>query len=797
MKTLLKNSLLAILLFIAINGFAQTPTQNLSVSGLRGNVTVWRDGRGIPYIEAKTEADLYFAQGYAMASDRLWQMDLFRRVARGETAEIFGKATLEEDKRWRKFGFAQIAEENLKYTAPEVLAAIENYARGVNAYLSTLDEKTLPVEFQILRYRPREWKPADSIIIGYILADALSTTWQQDLLKANLADLSQEKLNLLFSPASRDDILLFGKDIKTTETQRSEKIKNKIAENKTQSNSQRLGIFSAFEFLAEAEQTRRRSLERIGLYEEFSAASNNWVISGKRTASGKPILANDPHLRASQPPIWYLINLSTPKMRVAGVTFPGSPGVILGHNKFIAWGATNTGPDVQDLYLETFNAENQYKTPKGWETPTIRKEEIKYRKNPLSPETETEVLEVVNTRNGVVFVESAGKKYSLKWTALDPKQTTFDAFYFLNHAQNWRDFQDALKKYGGAMQNFIYADIQGNIGWYAAGKIPTRKTGDGSLPYDGATSEGEWTGFIPFKELPHLYNPPQGFIVTANQRVVGTSYKYHDLISRVYVPSRAKRIYDLIDVNQKMTVEATSDIQMDTFSILNSRFAQEIFKNKTATDDTLKLLGVWDGRMNPDSKAALLVDEIRKAFRSRILEAAVGKERSQRMFWANEGNFFDKILAQKPKEWLPKEFASYDELLKICERDARESLTKRFGSDETKWTWGEANKIRFNHPLSVAPLIGAQFAVPVLPMKGSASAAASPNVGGSVSMRFIATPPDWDLTRHVINTGESGNPQSPNWADQLNAWYSGNTPTFPFSKPAVEKAAKQKTIMTP
>lgn len=786
MEKYLKHICLSIiLLFSSIEGLAQTPSQNLSVSGLKESVTVRRDERGIPYIEANSEADLYFVQGYTMASDRLWQMDLFKRVARGETAEVFGKLTLEEDKRWRKFGFAKIAEENLKYMAPEVRAAIENYARGVNAYIATLNEKTLPVEFQILRYQPSEWKVTDSIIIGYILSDALSTTWQQDLLKASLADLPKDKLEMLFSPASQDDVLLFGKDD-------SKSLKAQISTPKSNAADDRV-----YETLAKAEQIRKDSLERIGFYEEFSAASNNWVISGKRTANGKPILANDPHLRASQPPIWYLINLSTPNMRVAGVALPGAPGVILGHNEYIAWGATNVGPDVQDLYLETFNAQNQYKTPKGWETPIVRKEEIKYRKNALSPETETEVLEVVNTRHGVIFVEDGGRKYSLQWTAFDPKQTTLDAFYFLNHAKNWKDYQAALKIYGGSMQNFIYADGQGNIGWYAAGKVPIRKTGDGSVPYDGATDDGEWTGFIPFEELPHLFNPPQGFIVTANQRTIGTSYKYHDLIARIFVPFRAKRIYDLINANPKMTIDATSNIQLDTFSILNNRFAQEIVKNKAAADETLKLLGEWNGQMNPDSKAALLIDEIRKAFRNRILEASLGKERSQKMGWANEGNFFDKILSQKPKDWLPKEFASYNELLKACENDAREALVKRFGADEAKWTWGEAYKIRFPHPLAAAPLIGAQFATPVSPMKGSVGTAASPNVGASVSMRFIATPPDWDLTRHVINTGESGNPQSTYWADQNSSWYSGATSVFPFSKPAIEKNTKQTTIMTP
>ncbi len=602
-------------------------------------------------------------------------------------------------------------------------------------------------------------------------------------MKASLQDLPKDKLDLMFAPDSQDDVLLYGKDVQGS---------------KFKVQSSRLEIVNpnaTLDLIAQAEKVRRDSLERIGVYAENLSASNNWVISGKRTLSGKPILANDPHLQAAQPPIWYLVDLSAPNFHAAGVTIPGSPGVILGHNEDIAWGATNVGPDVQDLYVETFNDKNQYKTPNGWETANVRTEEIKVRANPLKPETTIEKLEVVNTRNGVIFVEDNGKKYALKWTVLDPKVLTIDAFYFINRAKNWDEFQNALKRYGGASQNFIYADTKGNIGWYAAGKIPTRKTGDGSLPYNGATNEGDWTGFIPFEELPHLYNPPEGFIVTANQRTVGTSYKYHDVFARVYVPFRAQRIHNLIAANPKMTLDASSDIQMDTFSILNSRLAREIVKQKAASDETLKILQGWDGKMSPDSQAALLIEYIRRAFRNRLLENAFGEERAKRIGWANDGNWENKLLTSQPKDWLPKEFKSYAELFKASEVDARESLIKTAGVDRTKWTWGEVNKIKFPHPLAVVPLIGLQFDVKTLPLKGSGGTAASPNVGQSVSMRFLADLQDWDLTRHVIPTGESGDPKSPHWADQIDNWYNGNTPVFPFSKTAVEKAAKEILIM--
>ena len=334
---------------LSLTVFTQPAPTKVIEAGLKGDVTVRRDGRGIPYIEAKSDSDLYFTQGYVTASDRLWQMDLLRRVARGETAEIFGGSVLEEDKRWRRFGFAEIANGSVAQLTPALRWALEDYARGVNAYIATLDEKSMPVEFKILQYKPRQWSPADTMVIGKILADGLSTTWRTDLLRASLQSLSKEKVADLTNQVTPYDVVLFGKDTGAAAVAAAaEKQRN---------------VSTELLALAEKdEQIRADSLSRVGLYAEDLAASNNWVIAGRRTADGKPILANDPHLAPAAPGIWYLTHLSTPTMRVSGVTFPGVPGIVLGHNEFIAWGATNVGPDVQDLYYETFNEQGEYKT---------------------------------------------------------------------------------------------------------------------------------------------------------------------------------------------------------------------------------------------------------------------------------------------------------------------------------------------------------------------------------------------------------------------------------------------------
>jgi penicillin amidase len=808
----MKNNFCRICLFVVL--FLASSVcfaQNLSVAGLKEPVTVRRDGRGIPYIEAKSDADLYFAQGFITAQDRLWQMDLLRRVARGETAELFGKQALEGDKRWRKFGFATIVEETFKGFTPEYRAILENYARGVNAYIATLDAKTLPVEFQLLQYRPTDWKPTDSMIIGEILSEGLSSTWTADVMRATFQDLPRDKYEQLFIDRSPFDTLVVGKD-------------GKAQKSKIQNPKSKIVSDSLIEFALKDDEVRKSTLEMVGFYQEFNAMSNNWVVSGKRTLDGKPILANDPHLPPSAPSVWYMSNLSAPNMRVAGVTFPGVPGIVLGHNDLIAWGATNLGPDVQDLYLENLNDQNQYQTPNGWQDAKIRKEEIKVRKTPTSPETEIVTLDVLETRNGVIITDAAvdaktfstpvtnalpdgttfnstGKAtpvkqaYALKWTARDPKNDTFGAFLKLNRAKNWEDFKSALKTYGGATQNFIYADVKGNIGYYGAGAIPIRKSGDGSIPYHGATNDGDWLQNIPFEELPNSYNPPEGYIVTANQRVAGDSYK-HFLTHLWSAPYRARRITQLLEANKKLTVNDVSDIQRDVFSISFSNFAREIVKQEAAGEDTLKILRGWDGQMKADSRGALLVNEIRRFFLNKILINVAGAERAKTYRWAMGSSFIDWLAAEKPANWLPKESADYKSLLIASDTEARASLAKKYGADDTKWVWGNIEKMNFPHPIGQAniPFVSQMFQIETIPRFGSGD---TPNVGINVSMRHVTVPGNWDVTRQGIAPGNSGDPKSPFWKDQVENWKSGSTQVFPFTKEAVEAAAKETIVLMP
>jgi penicillin amidase len=776
---------------------ARGQQQAIQIKGIKDKITIYRDERGIPYIEAQNDEDLYFAQGYATAADRLWQMDLFRRTVRGELAEVLGvgpnNIALDQDKLHRTYGFTQAAEAELAAASPRTRAVLEAYARGVNAYAASLDPKSMPPEFQILQYSFRPWTPTDSLAVVKIFFEALSDTWRLDIMRQALSVLPAEKRAELLPEISPIDVLVVGKDTKA---------KGSSAQLKGDPVSPEF-----LEKLAYNQAIATAALARIGFDTDALAASNNWVVSGNRTVTGKPLLANDPHLRPTAPSIWHMINLSAPGVRVAGVAAAGLPGVVIGHNDHIAWGFTNVGPDVQDLYIEKFNPDNpkQYQTPSGWQDAVIRHEEIKVRKGIGSSEFDTVTQDVTVTRHGPIIFEGDGKRYALRWTGLDPTKNNADSTYVLNRARNWKEFNTALESFTAPTQNIVYADVDGHIGYHAAGVVPIRKSGDGSVPYDGATDAGEWTNYIPIAKLPAVYDPPSGIIVTANQRIVGTDYPYF-LTHSWAQPYRARRIWDLLNEKPKLSAEDIRRVQGDVYSIAGVLFTKEAVKllrpKLTPSDDkltaTLEAFDKWDGRVNAESTVAPIASQMRLAFRSKILTAALGQELVRSYQWSNFDTTLDRVIKDQPATWLPKEFSSYADLMRACYDEAITNLTKSLGADQSKWSWGDLAKARFPHPLGGAPLIGAQFTVPPFPQNGTGgSLGATVNVGASVSMRLIADPSDWDKTQQGIALGESGLPKSPHWSDQLADWRAVTPHEFPFTQAALVQAAKEKLVLEP
>src|SRR5256885_2532313 len=614
---------------------AQQVPNAITISGLRDRVTVRRDERGIPYIEAANNDDLYFAQGYITATDRLWQMDLLRRNVRGELAEIFGAGALGEDKRHRTFGLAQVVDETAKHLPPNLNAALTAYANGVNAFIDSLTDQTLPIEFRILQYKPRHWTPADSLAVGKLLAEYLSNSWQLDVMRGAMMSLPKEKREALLPETSPLDVIVVGADSK------SQRARARASRLPFSTASFDLALLKQ---IGESLENQRESFERLGLNPanlETFQASNNWVVSGKHTASGKPLLANDPHIPAAAPGIWYQTELTGPGMHVAGVTFPGAPGIVAGHNDYIAWGETNLGPDVQDVYIEKFdkNNPNRYLTPTGLRDAEVRHEQINVRKNPIDPKSiVTQTLDVTVTRHGPIILEKDGVRYALRWPALDPATLEAAGIFDANRARNWKEFTEALSHYSGPTQNFVYADVEGHIGYYGAGRIPIRKNGDGSVSYDGSTDDGEWTSYIPFDKLPHSYDPPSGIIVTANQRLVGQDYPY--FLSHVWAqPYRARRIFNLLSEKPKLSVDDFRRIQGDVYSIGNVTFARAAAKTLKAGNAGFQPASVitdfetWDGMMRADSRVAVIVAQMRSAFRQRILNAALGPDLARVYVW--------------------------------------------------------------------------------------------------------------------------------------------------------------------
>lgn len=750
---------------------------SLVVPSLRDEVTIRRDDRGIPFIAARNEADLYFAQGYATASDRLWQMDFLRRTARGELAEVFGPGALETDKLHRIYGFVRVAEKLLERATPRTREVLASYARGVNHFI---EQRTLPSEFQVLQYQPKEWSPVDSLALGKLFAQQLSFTVDADIFRALLTDLPHERIESLLPQSSPLDLL---------------EERYRPFEDREFSDKQRT-------VLTEVLKTMQQS--RGAASGDREVGSNSWVVSGSKTISGKPLLASDPHLPPTSPSIWHIVHLNAGDLRVSGVTAPGVPGVAIGHNESIAWGVTNLCPDVQDLYFEEFEAGDTdlYKTPAGWRAADVRMEEIRVRNLSGDGKTEPVSFEVKVTRHGPVIFEKGSLGLSLRWTALDSDVIDLDTFLAINRARTWSEFVAALRNFGGPPQNFTYAETAGHIGYYSAGRIPVRKSGDGSLPYDGTTDDGEWLGFIPFDDLPHAFDPPSAQIVSANQRIVNDAYPYH-LTHNWRVPYRARRIHELLQTKAKFDTGDFLDIQGDTYSYPDAIFAAELVKlgrrfESTSTEwhDLIEQLTGWDGCSNTESTVLPLVTEIRKAFRHQMLVAALGSERAQLYEWRNEGTFVDRLITERLRNWLPNDFVSYDALLLACYRQAIDTLTERLGNDREQWTWGRLAQVRFPHPLERLGPAGQRFATRTFPQNTDGSMP-TVNAGPRVSMRFIADLSDWDATRLCLPLGESADTNSLHRDDQLDEWRTVTPSVVPFSDTAITEATRDILSMRP
>jgi penicillin G amidase len=769
------------------------------LQGLQGKVEVLRDTHGVPHIRAASLDDLMFAQGYVTAQDRLWQMDLTRRIAQGRLSELFGSRTLYSDIENRTLGLKQAAGRGVKELDPEEQKLLRDYARGVNAFISTHQDR-LPIEFLLLRYHAEPWQESDSLEVALNMARLLNSSWPDELMRERVRHKlgSAELENDIFparSPLDRPVAQLFP----GSSTPAKPSSDGPSATTSPQPNF----LDPLGEATAPIEEDLSGFAPMLQALESSSSytgvGSNNWVVSGAHTRSGKPLLANDPHLPLGVPSIWYMVHLEAPGLDASGVSLPGLPMVIIGHNRHIAWGVTNTDPDVQDLYKEAFDPQDphEYFYDGKWVEDSERTERIKVR-GKLD-----EVLVVKSTRHGPILRDTGRRRLALAWTALLPHALHFP-FLKIGRARNWKEFTDALRAFAGPMQNFVYADTEGNIGFYAAGWVPIRKRGDGSVPVPGSSGDYGWLGMVPFQDLPHAYNPKSGILATANGRVVPGDYPYF-ITSMWGAPYRTARICQLLEAGKSFTVADMLKIQMDLRPLDDEWLresliaaAKEYPPPATDVQFAIEKLRAWNGKATADSAATLVCELTRTTLLRRILAPRLGDDLAGYRCPMSTV-FLQNVIDNKLDRWLPPSDNDFNQTLMRSLEEAVVQIPKLVGTnDHNAWQWGITIPLTFRHPLGGAlrPLGWLLNAGP-FPQSGTATTIKRATRGVGPSMRMVVDLGDLEGSVQNITLGESGQPFSPYYKDQFEAWYHGQSFPMLFSDEAVQKWAVHRLVLEP
>jgi penicillin amidase len=718
----------AIAAFVYWAGYRVLPQLDgdIAASGLKQAGSIQRDERGIPTILASNLDDALFLQGYATAQDRLFQMDAIRRKAAGTLSQVVGPAAIELDMDSRKLRLGRIAAAHARTMSEADRAMLAAYARGVNEYIRAHRDR-LPMEFTLLGYDPAPWTVSDSILAGLEMYRSLTTTWKHEIQKSTLLAGAphREMVELLYPPRTGGEI---------------------------------------------------------------APGSNAWAVSGKHTATGLPLLSNDPHLMWTLPSTWHAVRIQSPDLHVAGVALPGVPGVVVGHNEQIAWGVTNLGFDVQDLYDERADLNKLSYEYQGRQYP-IQVE----REGVMVKGQRVYALDVLVTRHGPVVLQ-AGQILALRWTAAEPGVFQFP-FIELNRAQNWEQFRAALKRFSGPGQNFVYADKAGNIGYQATGMLPVRKTYGGDVPAQGWSGEQEWEGFIPFDDLPSSFNPADGYVVTANQNPFPANYKYpvHGDFSPPY---RANQIRRLLGAGDGLKAAGMTAIQKDVYSAFShflARHVVEAFDKRKPTNPSLPpaiaSLRGWDGQMERDRAAPLIATFVYQRLKRKVVDRVSfgrGEAYQDQMSQA----VLQRLLTERPGGW----FEDWDKTLIACLDEAVEDIRKQQGSEIGAWRYGAYNEVTIPHPiLGRIPYVGEWLTLAnVGPAEMSGSATTVKQTGRNIgpSMRFTSDLGDLNESRLDLTIGESGNLLSPNYKDQWETYWSGGSTPFAFDKADVRHTLK-------
>ena len=816
----------------------------VTIDGLQGKVTITRDAHGIPQIYADAPEDLFLAQGYVHAQDRFYEMDFRRHVTAGRLAELVGDGGLETDMFVRTLGWRRVAEREYAALDEPTKRLLRSYARGVNEYIDGKSGSELSLEYTILSltgpdYRPEAWSPVDSVAWIKAMSWDLSSNLSDEMTRARLSrSLTREQVEQLYPRYPDDHATIAGTTgqvgpdgFDQDPTDPSERPDSSSGSEQA-TNGEALGG-AATASTTSAERAARRLPALLGTGDGIG--SNSWVVSGRRSATGKPILANDPHLAPSMPGIWYQVGLHCRTVSqacpydVSGFSFSGMPGVVVGHNRRIAWGVTTLYADVADLYVEKVDG-NRYEY-RGKQLPLrTRRETFKVAGG------DTTTITVRSTRHGPILsdldddadeasrapvkgadqpgVGTSGREIALRWTASTPRPT-IKAVFALGAAQDWEQFRDAARLFTVPSQNLVYADVDGNIGYQAPGAIPVRSRGDGRWPVAGWDGRHEWTGYIPFEDLPSVYNPDEGFIVTANNKVIGDQYRPL-LGTDTAAGYRSQRIRDLITNHRgRLSVEDMTTMQMDSRSANAAQLVPLLLD--ITLDDVFDRQGQatlegWDLQQDADSPGAAYFNMVwRELLRGTFaddLPVGLRPDGGERWFLVMRTLLRDEDSPWWDDKRTPGLVEKRDDILAQAMRTARDELTKRQSRDPKQWSWGRLHELELVNPTLGESGIGVVESLfnrgPYQVGGGGGLVNATgwdARVGFGVtavpSMRMVVDLEDLDRSRWIQLTGNSGHAFHRNYQDQTPLWADGRTLPWAFSRKAVDERADTELTLRP
>lgn len=775
----------------------------VKVKGISDKINIYKTEQGVSHIFSENENDMYFTLGYMHAQDRLWQMDLARRVAEGRLSEIMGKDLIDFDILFRTIGIARVSADIYKKLSLKSKSILSAYCSGINYFIST-NSKELPLEFDILNYKPEEWKPEHSVMVLRLMGWELNLSWYTDMMFGEIVKkFGYEKAKDFFPGYPEDAPFIVKNEI--------EKSKNDNTK-KTSGNKSTGYNMLTEKYYASASELGKNYFDVSRKFREFYGTdgthigSNSWVISGSRTENGKPLLANDPHLSLLVPSKWYEVSLydNMKKFSVCGFSIPGIPGIAIGHNQKISWGLTNLMCDDSDfLLLKKDSADSKkymYRNVSFFPDSTF--ESIKIKDSPDNYEFYTYTtlagpvisgLEKTGFTNNQKFHSGENEILVFRWTGFEFSDE-IEAFYNINTAADWNQFRNALKTYGTPALNFIYADTSGNIGYSSAGLVPLRvNIADENTAGFPSGGEIEWKGFVPYNELPSSFNPPEGYIVTANNKPQ-KNYQYY--ISNLYEPHyRAERIEEMIISSPVMTEDEMKLMQRDVYSIQAKDFCRFLFEafgdtaNLTGDVRTyLDLLKNWDYEFKTASTAATLFSEFEIQLYKNLYRDILGEEIFENyLFLKNIPVRNTARLLQQSSSAVFENNFSKEQILRKSFYDAVSALITKYGSDQNKWQWGEVHTVKMKHPLGIVPALSSMLNIGPFKISGSGTTVNNleysffaslkngefeSNLGPS--MRMIT-----DLSRvneylSIIPTGQSGQPLHQNYNDQARLWLNGD-----------------------